>query len=291
MSIWDKILFRKQKEPEEEEGPLVRASEIHFRAVQEFLSQGHVNEGIRLVQEAVELDPENMIYRNTLASAYHMMGLHDKAFDLWDMILSTAPEMEDVKENYALAIVNRAVTEMDDSEETFRKAVEIDSCCGSAYRELGMLFLRRRQWADAIECLEKALELSKDIGRYPAQEVRAEIQDQLAICYSNTNRYGEAIGYWEQALPGKAWDSEDRESIENEIFAAQTILNKTQTGKESPSEEEPKEAALEPPEEQTPTPEAENAEASSEEPETPADEPDAPIEKFDAPSEKPEEQA
>ena len=60
-------------------------------------------------------------------------------------------------------------SELDQAERDFRKVPELDPQAGAAYANLGVIYMRRKQWTKALQYLEKAERLHAASRRYPAE--------------------------------------------------------------------------------------------------------------------------
>ncbi len=75
--------------------------------------------------------------------------------------------------------------------EAYQKTLEIQPNFGLAQRDLGMLYFRQRDYADALPHLERAI---------ASGLAEAKLHNFLGICYSRANRLAEAVASYREAL-------------------------------------------------------------------------------------------
>jgi tetratricopeptide (TPR) repeat protein len=73
---------------------------------------------------------------------------------------------------------------LDEAEKDFRKVLEIDPQAGSAYANLGVVYMRRKQWDRALQNFEKAERMMPQV---------AGIRLNIGLVYFRQNRFLEAI--------------------------------------------------------------------------------------------------
>jgi Tfp pilus assembly protein PilF len=58
---------------------------------------------------------------------------------------------------------------LDEAERNFRQVLQADPQAGAAYANLGVVYMRRKQWSEALESLQKGGALDAAGRRHPAQ--------------------------------------------------------------------------------------------------------------------------
>src|SRR5215471_13820202 len=78
-----------------------------------------------------------------------------------------------------------------EAESDFRQVLEIDPRAGAAYANLGVVYMRRRQWAKALETLDKAQALMPKV---------AGIRLNIGLAYYRQNEFLKAIAPFESVV-------------------------------------------------------------------------------------------
>lgn len=74
--------------------------------------------------------------------------------------------------------------QLDEAERNFRQVLELDPQSGAAYANLGVVYMRRKDWAKALQSLEKAEKLMPNV---------AGIQLNIGLAYFRQNEFLKAI--------------------------------------------------------------------------------------------------
>lgn len=80
---------------------------------------------------------------------------------------------------------------LDEAEHDFRQVLELDPQSGSAYANLGVVYMRRKQWAKALQSFEKAQKLMPNV---------AGVQLNIGLAYFRQNEFVKAIPPLEAAV-------------------------------------------------------------------------------------------
>jgi len=128
-----------------------------FREALQFGSLNQKNKMLKALNEAIELNPKEANYHFYLGKAYFVDGDTDKA------------------------------------ESEFLKCIEIKRDFKFAYYQLGQIYMKRKNWKNAIQYFNKDLQLSGT--RNPQQ-----IYNWLALCHYFLAQYDEAEDEWKKAL-------------------------------------------------------------------------------------------
>jgi tetratricopeptide (TPR) repeat protein len=83
---------------------------------------------------------------------------------------------------------------LDEAERDFRKVLAIDPQAGGAYANLGVVYMRRKQWAKALTELEHAKKLMPQV---------AGIRLNIGLVYFRQNEFVKAIPFFEEAVRGQ----------------------------------------------------------------------------------------
>jgi len=81
--------------------------------------------------------------------------------------------------------------QLDDAERDFRRVLQLDPRSGAAYANLGVVYMRRKQWNKALESLEKAEHLMPQL---------AGIRLNIGLAYYRQNEFLKAIPAFESVL-------------------------------------------------------------------------------------------
>ena len=81
--------------------------------------------------------------------------------------------------------------QLDEAERSFRGVLRADPQSGAAYANLGVVYMRRKQWAKALESLQKAQELLPQV---------AGVRLNVGLAYYRQNEFLQAIPAFESVL-------------------------------------------------------------------------------------------
>ena len=128
-----------------------------FKEALQFGSLNQKNKMLKALNEAIELNPKEANYHFYLGKAYFVDGDTSKA------------------------------------ESEFLKCIELNGDFKFAYHQLGKIYMRRKNWKNAIQYFNKDLQLSGT--RDPQQ-----IYNWLALCHYFLAKYDQAEDQWKKAL-------------------------------------------------------------------------------------------
>tara|TARA_B100000686_G_scaffold159266_1_gene166936 strand:- start:199 stop:945 length:747 start_codon:yes stop_codon:yes gene_type:complete len=128
-----------------------------FREALQFGSLNQKNQMLKALNEAIELHPKEANYHFYLGKAYFIDGDSGKA------------------------------------ESEFLKCIELNKDYKFAYHQLGQIYMKRKNWKNAIQYFNKDLKLSGT--RDPQQ-----IYNWLALCHYFLAQYDQAEDEWKKAL-------------------------------------------------------------------------------------------
>lgn len=148
---------------------------------------GNTKTAIRHVIKGLELDPDNTAYLCILADIYFQEDQIGKASDLYEKAISTSPEEESVRIDFADGLAEREA--YDTAADVIMKAIEeIGPGPNLYYRMSALLFLQGKN-KEAAFFLEEALTMDFDrhgamLDQYPQLKNHSEI-NKLINLYSS----------------------------------------------------------------------------------------------------------
>jgi len=110
--------------------------------------------------------------------------------------------------------------QLDDAERDFRKVLELDSQSGAAYANLGVVYMRRKQWTKALDALQKAEH------RMPGV---AGIRLNIGLAYYRQNEFLQAIPPFESVVRDQPDALQPRYLLGLCYFFAQRYADATET--------------------------------------------------------------
>ncbi len=107
-------------------------------------------------------------WQKVLAEGNHelSMGNSEKAADIFAKKVSKYPNSAVC--HVAMGKAYKRLGRIDDAKSEFRKATEVEPCCPDGFYELGVMQESDRNWASAVTCFEKYLELKPDASERQA---------------------------------------------------------------------------------------------------------------------------
>ncbi|TVQ08741.1 MAG: tetratricopeptide repeat protein [Bacteroidetes bacterium] len=148
---------------------------------------GNTKAAIKHIIKGLELDSENTAYLCILADIYFQEGLIDKASDLYEKAISTSPEEESVRIDFADGLAEREAYEA--AAEVIMKAIEeIAPGPNLYYRMAALLYLQEKNKEGAF-FMEEALTMDFDrhtdmLEQYPQLKDHQNI-NKLINLYSS----------------------------------------------------------------------------------------------------------
>ncbi|MHC4744832.1 MAG: tetratricopeptide repeat protein [Planctomycetota bacterium] len=130
-----------------------------------YRDNGQPDQAEKLLLEAVALDPEDATSLEELASLYQAAGRLSKALATNRMISRIQPQNAICI--FRIGILSAKLGLLDDAEDSFAKVIELAPQQPGGYRELAVLYLRKKEkLSRARELAEKALALKADAPNY-----------------------------------------------------------------------------------------------------------------------------
>ena len=202
--------------------------------------QGRYDEAVEQYRLALEIDPEFALGWAGLADAHFLAGQHEEAAEAAERSLSIEPDSQNAAALQLLlgrastatihtqAETLRAQQRHDEALALYREALEMDSRFAPAIAGMGIAFFELERYEEAIEWIERALDVSPELPEAPSlhrltgralQEVgrleeatehfvrtleldprNTEALDRLAFLSFNAGRYDGAIEYYRALL-------------------------------------------------------------------------------------------
>ncbi len=175
------------------------------------IAKGNYEEAIRILEEVKEKAPDNTKVLNLLGWAYVQAGRYDDAFPLYLKVLSLEPKntmaMKDIGYIcYKKGIYGEAI-------EHLAKVVRIDNNPTAtlyALYYLGLVYLDREMYDDAISFFQKALEKGPNL---------VEAHYHLGIAYEKKKEYDKAKESFRKVIeiaPDSKWAKKAMERLEGD---------------------------------------------------------------------------
>jgi len=175
------------------------ARELYTNA-RNYLQMGDFANAIMVFNQAVQIDPENLLLRRELANAYYLQG------DLIRgerMILPLLKREDSDEETYQVACsILASMNKMDDAKDAINKGIDKFPKSGILYANKGELFTKQKKYKLAAEAWEKGIE--KD-PRYHLNYYN------LSKVYFFTKNYLWAILYGETFVNLESFSSKSEE--------------------------------------------------------------------------------
>ncbi|MDH7598435.1 MAG: tetratricopeptide repeat protein [Sedimentisphaerales bacterium] len=149
---------------------------------------GRHQEAIWAFKQATLLDPDHAEAYNNLAIALSHMARLDEAIDAASKAIRIQPGL--AKAHYTLGYCLQQVSRADEAIECYRQAISIDPGLVAAYNHLGVLLCQRGLYEQAIRLLQEAVATAPDY---------AEAYNNLGIAMAATDRLEQAIACYQEA--------------------------------------------------------------------------------------------
>ena len=160
-------------------------AEAKYREGIKLVDHGKFDEGIRLYQEALKLDPDNILYLYEIGYTYYAEGLYEKAAenfeeltdrkDTFDQVYTMLGNSYDI-----LGKSEKAMKTYDEGLKKFPKS-------GALYLEKGNVFNARKKYEEALKLYEKGIQVEP---AYPSNYYWASV----FYCSSDQKVFGLIYG-------------------------------------------------------------------------------------------------
>jgi len=125
-----------------------------FDLAQLFLTQQKPTLVLPLAGRLLKLDPGNQAYRRLEASAYGLLGRHERSIEIWEGMLTDTSAAAPLWMNYGHEL--RAAGRNQDAVDAYRRSIALSPSTGAAYWSLANLKTHRFDEAD-VEAIRQAL--------------------------------------------------------------------------------------------------------------------------------------
>ena len=166
---------------------------LHFLGVLTFL-EGHAEHALPLIERSIELQPQQVDWRNNLGNVYLRSEQESKAREMYLGVIRDAPEHANAWSN--LGIAERLLKNPNGAEAAFREAIRIAPNHADAHANFASFLFNSRRIAEAMEHLYKAISIN------PKHSSGSRIL--LSRAYLATGETDKAIDIfieWEGATP------------------------------------------------------------------------------------------
>lgn len=158
-------------------------------------TQGHTDEALEVLQDAVDRHPENTIAPQVLGDFLRRMNRHDEAIEAYGQALEAeedAGRPVSWRLYFSRAVSYERSDRWPEAEADFRAALEIEPDQPTVLNYLGYSLVERQEDLDeALEMIERAVAGEPDSGY---------ITDSLAWALYRLGRYEEALPHMERAV-------------------------------------------------------------------------------------------
>ena len=153
-----------------------------------YLDSGQKDEAIASFKKAIEVNPYYWVIHRDLGRAYYSIGENEKALDEFQQVTQLQPENAEGWSNVATADIR--LGKLPDSIPAYQKSIQLAPTY-LAYMNLGYVYTELRQYPQAIEQLEKSVELG------PNQE---DARGMLADAYRLSGQKAKADDAYDKAI-------------------------------------------------------------------------------------------
>jgi tetratricopeptide (TPR) repeat protein/TolB-like protein len=153
-----------------------------------YLDMGQQTEALAAFNKALEVNPYYWVIHRELGRAYYSIGENDKALAEFEQVTQLQPENVEGWSNVATADIR--LGKLQESIPAYQKSIQLAPSY-VAYMNLGYVYTTLRQYPQAIEALEKSVELGPnqedargslaDAYRYSGQKEKADATYDKAI--------------------------------------------------------------------------------------------------------------
>lgn len=150
--------------------------------------QNRLDEALVWLNKLVEIDPKNVNAYIYLANIYRKKKEFNKAISYLESAIYIEPENLDIYNDLGLVYLESA--NYDKAKQQFEYVISKDSNYSFAFDNLGVIYRKIKNYQKAEEVLKKSLSMGLQAWTY----------NELALVYTETGRYKEAIDYSKKAL-------------------------------------------------------------------------------------------
>lgn len=145
----------------------------------------------KFLEKAVEVDPDNITSRISLALSYQELEKDDLALAQYDVIFRQQPGLNSLRLDYGNLLADMGKDEA--AIANYKIYIQNYPQDARAYQNIGVVYKRMNKIDDVIANYEKALELQKD-------KRNIDLVEDLAECYHLKKDYPNALKYYDEVL-------------------------------------------------------------------------------------------
>lgn len=169
--------------------PSEEAESHYYRAILIYSEALAHDLAAKELEKAVELAPDNMRYRNQLATQHFLNDNWQRAEKTWIEILRLYPDDEDTISNYTAALTQMAEKDPEQKIAYYKKAFDLQPKSQLRLRNLGIACREASRWEEAIVYLKEAITYATEpLDEASIEDFKASIKDRIAICYFNIGK-------------------------------------------------------------------------------------------------------
>ena len=154
--------------------------------------EGHPDEGLDLLQQAIELDPEFAMAHAELGSLYYYIGNREKGDHHYNIVLSLLNRLTEKEKLYIQARITRYRGNYDEASQKYNIYLRKYPNSPDAWFGLGYCFLRLHRYEEAVDAYKKMNEFYQD--GHPNALIN------IAACYNALRKYQLSIDYYLEAF-------------------------------------------------------------------------------------------
>ncbi len=154
------------------------------------LLRGHSDEAIAQFQQAARLSPDLPILRQNLGNAFRTVARHADARAAYQEALWLEPDNASL--HYHMGLTLKGEGKLEEAQTWYKLAVALDANNTFYWQQLAFLYAEREEFAEAISCWERVIELS------PGEQPTAYLG--LGMALQEEGRLAEAMERYEAAI-------------------------------------------------------------------------------------------
>jgi Tfp pilus assembly protein PilF len=156
-------------------GPRRPGSRAQLNAATRALQSGDLEGATARLREVLAQDPQNVAALLNLGVAYHQAGQHSKAIEQFAQVAVLRPN--EARAYVNLAAAENALGHLERAEEALLKALEIAPQQAGVHHNLGVIYLKREQYGNAMAEFE--LELAVNPGARETEAALRSLREKL----------------------------------------------------------------------------------------------------------------
>lgn len=133
-----------------------------------------MEEAVRHLKKAVELQPREIEFRARLASVYENMGQREDALREYETTLQINPDMPLIHTNVGLLLYNE--NRIEEAMEHLNRAVDLNPENFDAYSYLGTIYAKKEEYDRAVTCFRNALKIKPN-----NRKIRSHLESALRL--------------------------------------------------------------------------------------------------------------